>query len=137
MQWSDTYDAEEPQREVKLPTSELDNRTGPGTETTTTEDTVTGWEGCYPPGATNMLAAEMGNYYPMNAYGSYFPSFPMCPPYTTMLLPPSTTFVRLQEDDSTSTISLSPTDHQLALTDMPALQGRFHQIQEPQAIIVT
>ena len=137
MAWSDTYDAEEPQREAKPPTSVLDGRTWPCTETETTEDAGMGWEGGYPPGQANMLATEMGIYYPMNAYGPHFPPPPMCPPYTTMLLPSPTTFVRLQEDDSASTISVSPTDHQLALTDIPVLQCRFYQIQEPEVIIVT
>ena len=53
-----------------------------------------------------------------------------------MWLPGGTDYIALQEGDPTSVIAISPTDHQLALTDIPSLQHRFYQTQEPQAVCV-
>ena len=57
-------------------------------------------------------------------------------PYATMWLPGGTDYIQLQESDPTSVIAILPTDHQLALTDIPSLQYRFYQTQEPQAVCI-
>ena len=128
MRWSETHDAEELQEGAVSPNSMRNTGTWTSTET----------EGIRDEGKTRQSMGQASTLpTEEETYHSYYPYYPMnFPPCPAVWLPGGTSFLHLQEGDLASTISISPTDHQLALTDIPTLQCRFYLIQEPESIIV-